>query len=325
VGFGDDGGSSTIRNNRFNGCGIGIGTNYGQGNQTIMNNLFSGSPTGVSTYDSIYNKITGNTFQYCEIGVSLHSGGGGHVVAGNKFKNCNVGLTIFEDSASVYNNHFSNNINLELGEDGSVYLNTTKTAGKNIIGGPYIGGNFWESPAGDGFSQTHLDTNGDGIAEEAYQINEKAIDYLPLVTPRTEPGPARPVANFKANTTRGNAPLSVTFTDLSQNATSWSWDFDNNGQSDSTVQSPVYVYENSGAYTVNLTVSNANGTNSKTAVITVLEKEIPIFPVAEFSSNTTSGYPPLSVLFTDLSQNATSRSWDVNSDGIEDSKEASFV
>ncbi|MPM58542.1 hypothetical protein SDC9_105373 [bioreactor metagenome] len=106
---------------------------------------------------------------------------------------------------------------------------------------------------------------------------------------------------------------------------SWSWGFDNNGQSDSTVRNPVYVYENPGVYTVNLTVSNADGTNSKTDVITVLDKPIPVLPSADFSTNTTSGYPPLSVLFTDLSQNATSRSWDVNSDGIEDSKEASFV
>ncbi|WP_410507315.1 PGF-pre-PGF domain-containing protein [Methanosarcina hadiensis] len=325
VNFVDGGGSSTIRNNRFNGCGINIGTNYALGDQTIMNNLFSGSPEGVSTYDSINNKITGNTFQDCGTGLSLHSGGGGHVVTGNTFKNCDIGLTIFEDSASVYNNHFNNNINLEVRDDARVYLNSTKTAGNNIIGGPYIGGNFWASPAGDGFSQTHLDTNGDGFAEDAYQINERAIDYLPLATPGKEPGPVLPVANFRTSETLGNAPLSVTFTDLSQNATSWSWDFDNNGQSDSTARSPVYVYENPGSYVANLTVSNANGTNSKTAMITVLEKVILIFPTADFSASTTSGSPPLSVLFTDLSRNATSRSWDVNSDGIEDSKEESFV
>jgi PGF-pre-PGF domain-containing protein len=324
VSFGDGGGSSTIRNNKFNGCGIGIGTNYGQGNQTIMNNLFSGSPEGVSTFDSINNKIIGNTFQDCNKGVSFYSGGGGHVVTGNTFKNCGVGLTIFEDSASVYNNYFSSNINLELGEDGSVYLNTSKTAGKNIIGGPYTGGNFWESPAGDGFSQTHVDTNGDGIAEEAYKINEKAIDYLPLVTPRTEPVPELPEANFKANITRGSAPLSVQFTDTSTGSpVSWFWDFGDN--STSTGQNPTYSYSSAGNYTVNLTVSNANGTDWKTAVITVLEKEIAVLPAADFSMNASSGYPPLSVTFTDLSQNTTSRSWDVNSDGIEDSKDASFV
>lgn len=321
VSFGDSGGASTIRNNKFNGCGIGIGTNYGQGGQTIMNNLFSGSPEGVSTFDSINNEITGNTFQDCEIGVSLYSGGGGHVVTGNTFKNCDVGLTIFEDSASVYNNYFSNDINLNLGEEGTVRLNTTKTAGENIIGGSYIGGNFWGSPAGDGFSETHLDEDGDGIAEEAYQINENAIDYLPLVTPRTEPVPELPDANFKANITRGPAPLSVQFTDSSESATGWTWDFGDG--SNSFEQNPVHTYSATGSYIVNLTASNANGTDSKTAAITVLEKAI--LPVASFSTNVTGGYYPLSVLFTDLSQNASSRSWDVNGDGVEDSNEASFV
>jgi PKD repeat protein len=38
----------------------------------------------------------------------------------------------------------------------------------------------------------------------------------------------------------------------------------------------------------------------------------PILPAANFSANVTSGYAPLSVLFTDLSQNATSRSWDID-------------
>lgn len=136
--------------------------------------------------------------------------------------------------------------------------------------------------------------------------------------------PVLPVANFETNTTFGNSPLSVAFTDLSQNATSWSWDFDNNGQYDSTIQSPVHVYEYPGTYTVNLTVSNANGINSKTADI-IVEKEIAILPTANFNMSNTTGYPPLSVAFNDTSQYATSRSWDINGDGIEDSKNASFV
>jgi len=325
VHFDQAGMSCIIKNNKFDECGVSIGINYAYGNQTIMNNLFTDSPVGVSTYDSVNNKITGNTFQNCHAGIALTYGAGGHVVTGNTFQDCDAGIRLTDDSATIYNNYFSNDVNLELEYDGNARLNTTKTAGKNIIDGPYIGGNFWGSPSGDGFSQTHLDTNGDGIAEEAYLVDEGVIDYLPLVTPWKEPEPVFPAANFRANTTRGNAPLSVLFTDLSENAVSWSWDFDSNGQPDSTVQSPVYVYEVPGAYTVNLTVSNSNGTDTETAVITVLEEEIAILPVAAFSTNVTGGYYPLAVLFTDLSQNAASRSWDVNNDGVEDSRDASFV
>jgi PGF-pre-PGF domain-containing protein len=189
VDFDRAGTACTIRNNRFEGCGASMGSNYLYGNQTIMNNLFTGSPVGVSTYDSIYNKITGNTFQNCNVGITFGWGGGGHVVTGNTFQNCNVGIKIIDDSAIIYNNYFSNDINLKYEDGGFAQLNTTRTTGKNIIGGPYIGGNYWATPAGDGFSQTHLDTNGDGIAEEAYQVNEGVIDYLPLVTPRKESAP----------------------------------------------------------------------------------------------------------------------------------------
>jgi PKD repeat protein len=49
-----------------------------------------------------------------------------------------------------------------------------------------------------------------------------------------------------------------------------------------------------------------------------------ILSIANFSASVTIGCVPLSVTFTDLSQNATSRSRDVNSDGIEDSNESSL-
>jgi PGF-pre-PGF domain-containing protein len=325
IDFDRAGTACTIRNNRFEDCGVSMGSSYLYGDQTIINNLFTGSSAGVSTFDSINNKITGNTFQNCKVGIAFTWGGGSHVVTGNTFKNCNIGIQLIDDTATIYNNYFYNKVNLQIDEGASCTLNTAKTAGKNIIGGPYIGGNFWSTPEGNGFSDTRLDTNGDGIAEEAYQVTEGVTDYLPLVTPRTEPGPTLPAANFKANITQGPAPLAVQFTDISQNATSRNWDFDNDGKVDSTAESEVHVYTDKGTYTVNLTAINVNGTTSKTAVITVLEKRNDVFPAADFSTNVSSGNAPLSVLFTDLSKNATSRSWDINNDGVEDSNEASFV
>ncbi len=77
-------------------------------------------------------------------------------------------------------------------------------------------------------------------------------------------GPLRvhPVANFSSNVTEGYAPLSVQFTDLSENATVWYWDFGD--VSNSTEQNPTHTYSTAGNYTVNLTVSNAVGNNTLT-------------------------------------------------------------
>ncbi len=133
-----------------------------------------------------------------------------------------------------------------------------------------------------------------------------------------------PVANFSTNVSEGYAPLSVQFTDLSENATEWKWDFDDNGAIDSTDRNPRYDYAAPGTYTANLTVSNENGTNFKLVIITVLEKPAPIFPVANFTTNVSEGYAPLTVQFTDLSENATGWAWDFG-DGIKDSENRSPI
>ena len=82
----------------------------------------------------------------------------------------------------------------------------------------------------------------------------------------------RPVAaNFTTDVVFGEVPLTVTFTDTSTNAStstppdSWAWDFDNDGTVDSTEQNPIYTYTSGGRYTVNLTVSNSEYTDSNIA------------------------------------------------------------
>jgi len=121
-----------------------------------------------------------------------------------------------------------------------------------------------------------------------------------------------PVADFGSNLVSGFAPLAVQFTDSSQNANRWSWDFNNDGIADSSDVSPVYTYTTPGTYTVSLTVSNANGTDSKTIKIIVDEapSDDKILPVADFSTSILSGYAPLSVQFTDKSESATLWNWD---------------
>lgn len=73
-----------------------------------------------------------------------------------------------------------------------------------------------------------------------------------------------PQADFSGSPNSGPAPLTVSFTDRSTtNASSWAWDFDDNGTTDSTEQNPTHVYAAEGAYTVRLTVSNASGTDAE--------------------------------------------------------------
>jgi probable HAF family extracellular repeat protein len=83
-----------------------------------------------------------------------------------------------------------------------------------------------------------------------------------------------PVANFTSNITSGFIPLTVQFTDLSQNATGWYWDF-GDGTNSSTQNPPPHTFYAIKNYTVNLTVSNDNGTDSK---LTTINVTLPPFP-----------------------------------------------
>ncbi|MGB9939059.1 PKD domain-containing protein [Methanosarcina sp.] len=127
-------------------------------------------------------------------------------------------------------------------------------------------------------TQDHaIDPHADGLYPAIYGDRivwrhgyENADIYMGTISYK-ETEPVLPLANFSSNVTQGYVPLSVQFTDLSENATSRSWDFKNAGIIDSTEEAPVHVYMNSGTYTVNLTASNENGTDSRNATINVLK------------------------------------------------------
>ncbi len=73
-------------------------------------------------------------------------------------------------------------------------------------------------------------------------------------------------ADFTANTTSGDAPLTVQFNDLSTGATMWRWDVDGDGNTDYTVRDPVHIYDTAGVYNVTLTAIGSQGMDMKTKV-----------------------------------------------------------
>ena len=173
----------------------------------------------------------------------------------------------------------------------------------------------WNWDFGNGFNSTEQNPMHTFSATGNYTVNLTVSNgngtNSTFATITVSEVPVLPVANFSINVSEGYAPLSIQFTDLSENATGWNWDFED--ENSSTEQNPMHTYSSAGNYTVNLTASNGNGTNSTFATITV--SEVPVLPVANFSTNVTSGYAPLSVQFNDSSENAIGWNWDFG-DGV---------
>ncbi|KXX70829.1 PKD domain-containing protein [Flammeovirga sp. SJP92] len=127
-------------------------------------------------------------------------------------------------------------------------------------------------------------------------------------------GGTLPVASFSADKTAVKENETITFTDASTDATSWSWNFGDDNTS--TDQNPTHAYTTAGTYTVTLTATNENGDDVETKAdyITVTEDETPADVVADFTASKTEITLGEAVQFTDASSNATSWSWNFGDD-----------
>ena len=134
---------------------------------TATNNRAYGIVLGSSSYNTISENTAYNSSRGIYLGSSDYN-----IIAGNKVTYNNY-LGFYEcslcDYNDVYNNYFNNtDVSVKSGIGNS--YNATKTEGANIIGGSYIGGNYWGKPDGTGFSDTAIDRDGDGIADSAYRL-----------------------------------------------------------------------------------------------------------------------------------------------------------
>jgi len=94
-----------------------------------------------------------------------------------------------------------------------------------------------------------------------------------------------PIANFTANTTLGQLPFVVQFTDTSTgNITSHHWSF-GDGTFAENVTEVTHTYTQSGNYTVTLTVSGPDGGDTSSQVIQVLPPQCTLFGNATIFGN----------------------------------------
>ncbi len=122
---------------------------------------------------------------------------------------------------------------------------------------------------------------------------------------------AQPTSQFSASSTNVTLPnATVNFTNQSNGATSYLWDFGDGNTS--TAVNPSHTYTSSGTYTVSLIASNANCQGSSyTSTIVVSNVNS---PTSSFTtqSNTTTYCAGETIQLVNNSSNATSYSWSAN-------------
>jgi len=170
----------------------------------------------------------------------------------------------------------------------------------------------WSWDLGDGATSTSPNPVHEYVDSGSYTVSltaenaggqdtETKTSYISVSEPPLPP----PAADFSASPTSGQAPLTVVFADVSAGLpTSWSWDFGDGATS--TEQNPWHQYDAPGAYTVSLTAANEGGQDTETKADYIVVSDVP--PAANFTASVTSGAPPLTVAFTDLSV-GTPNSW----------------
>lgn len=161
--------------------GSGVHLSHGCDGVTVLGNLIGENDEGIEV-----ESTTNSVIQSNRIHASRYYG---------------LNLTSARD-LTVVDNHFNNSVNIRYPTGAfSGIWNLEAQPGPNVLGNSFVGGNYWGTPDGTGFSDTTPDLDGDGFVNGMYVLGAIGTDRLPLGPPLSAAGGAvvaPPVAHGSA-------------------------------------------------------------------------------------------------------------------------------
>ena len=180
-----DSSDTTIHKATITGCGIGVTLEHSQGITLSDSNINTCEVYGVQAGDVLDLTISKTSISDNKYAAITLANVNGFTINSNVLARTSIGAALqFSSGVAnglIYDNLFQSRENVVKPSAANIIWYIEKQPGTNIMGGPYLGGNYWGGAEGqNGFSDTVSDTEGYGIADMPYEIDTYNIDKYPL-------------------------------------------------------------------------------------------------------------------------------------------------